>query len=539
MRFLSFFRHLFLLSAALWAGLSTGCIPADRWEIYDDSLNHDLYNNESPPTIVPVEFQMPATEPPALTSAAEKPIELSVEQAVMLALRNNLDLQVQQLSPVIVGTFEQIERGIFDPEFFAEAEYFDEKSSEISQSSGEQFNISGNEAGGAVGVRQLLPSGTTIEAVVAQDRITSDRAPEQQTARVGLSVTQSLLRGFGSAVNLVSVRQAELDFLASIDELQGFTEVLLADTETAYWNYVLAKEKIAIFEESLEVARKQREEIEQRIEVGILPEIEVAAARSEEALRVQALINARSQLEDRRLRLLRLISPGPYGHLDWAITTTSELRITPQSVTDLNDRLQLAEQSRPDLNEARLRLQQNRLETIVTRNGILPRLDLFIALGKTGFADTFPDSFREMNGDTYDLTAGVRLSHFLGNRAAQASNLAAFAAKQQAADAVANLRQLVHLDVRLAVNEVERTRQLIDASRATRIFQEKTVEAEKERFEVGASTVLQIAQAQRDLLLIQIAEIEAIVNYRIALVRLYLAEGSLLEYRGVRLADSP
>ena len=191
------------------------------------------------------------------------------------------------------------------------------------------------------------------------------------------------------------------------------------------------------------------------------------------------------------------------------------------------------------MNEARLRLQQNRLETIVTRNGILPRLDLFIALGKTGFADTFSDSFREMDGNTYDFTAGVRLSQFLGNRAAQASNLAAFAAQQQAVDAVANLRQLVHLDVRLAVNEVERTRQLIDASRATRIFQEKTVEAEKERFDVGASTALQIAQAQRDLLLIQIAEVEAIVNYRIALVRLYLAEGSLLEYRGVRLAGSP
>jgi outer membrane protein TolC len=538
MRFLSFSRYLFLLSAALWAGLSAGCTPVDRWEIYDNSLNRDTYKDESPPTIVPVEFQTPTTEPPALPSSAEKPIELSVEQAVMLALRNNLDLEVQQLSPVIVGTFEQIERGTFDPEFFAEAEYFDESSNEISRSSGELFSVSANEAGGGVGLRQLLPSGTTIEAVVAQDRITSDRAPELQTARVGLSVTQSLLRGFGSAVNLASVRQAELDTLASIDELQGFTQALLADTEIAYWNYVLANEKIAIFEESLEVAKKQREEIEQRIEVGILPEIEVAAARSEEALRVQALINARSQLEDRRLRILRLISPGPYGHLDWAITTTSELRITPQPITSLSDRLQLAEQSRPDLNEARLRLQQNRLETIVTRNGVLPRLDLFISLGKTGFADTFPDSFRELNGNTYDLTAGVRLSQFIGNRAAQASNLAAFAAQQQAADAVANLRQLVHLDVRLAVNEVERTRQLIDASRATRIFQEQTVEAEKERFDVGASTTLQIAQAQRDLLLIQIAEVEAIVNYRIALVRLYLAEGSLLEYRGVQLAGS-
>jgi outer membrane protein TolC len=47
-----------------------------------------------------------------------------------------------------------------------------------------------------------------------------------------------------------------------------------------------------------------------------------------------------------------------------------------------------------------------------------------------------------------------------------------------------------------------------------------------------------VAQAQRDLLVSQIAEVEAIVNYRIALVRLYLAEGSLLERRGIRFADS-
>ena len=46
-----------------------------------------------------------------------------------------------------------------------------------------------------------------------------------------------------------------------------------------------------------------------------------------------------------------------------------------------------------------------------------------------------------------------------------------------------------------------------------------------------------MAQAQRDLLASQIAEVEAIVNYRTALVNLYLAEGSLLERRGVRLGS--
>ena len=175
--------------------------------------------------------------------------------------------------------------------------------------------------------------------------------------------------------------------------------------------------------------------------------------------------------------------------------------------------------------------------TVLTRNGLLPRLEDFISLGKTGYADSFSRSFGELDGKTYDLLAGVRLSHLLGNRAAEARHLAARTSTDQARDAVANLAQLVRLDVRLAANELERVRQQIGASAATRALQEETLAAERERFEVGASTTLLVAQAQRDLLASQIAEIEAIVSYRIALVNLYLAEGSLLERRGVRLGS--
>jgi outer membrane protein TolC len=91
------------------------------------------------------------------------------------------------------------------------------------------------------------------------------------------------------------------------------------------------------------------------------------------------------------------------------------------------------------------------------------------------------------------------------------------------------------MDVRLAANEVERARRLIAASRTTRELQAQTVEAEKERFAVGSSTAILVAQAQRDLLGTQIAEVEALVNYRIALVRLYLAEGTMLERHGISM----
>jgi outer membrane protein len=100
-------------------------------------------------------------------------------------------------------------------------------------------------------------------------------------------------------------------------------------------------------------------------------------------------------------------------------------------------------------------------------------------------------------------------------------------------DALENLGRTIHLDVRLAVNEIERARQQIHASRVTRRSEEQTVQAEIERFNVGAGTALLVAQAQRDLLISQIAEVRAVINYRIALIRLFLAEGSLLARRGI------
>lgn len=110
----------------------------------------------------------------------------------------------------------------------------------------------------------------------------------------------------------------------------------------------------------------------------------------------------------------------------------------------------------------------------------------------------FPARLTNWTRNTYDLQAGVRLSRALGNRTAEARHLAADTSRQQAQEAVDNLRQLVQLDVRLKVDELERVRQQISATAATRALQEKTLFSEKERFEVGDSTTLLVSQAQRD-----------------------------------------
>jgi len=460
-------------------------------------------------------------------------LTLSVEEALFLALQHNRDLHVRRYGPVIAGSFELIESGVFDPELYAELQHDRERASEVARSTGERFGVTADETVAAAGVRKRLPSGTDVDVGVEYDRTTSSRTPEQQEVRLGLTVTQSLLRGFGPAVNLASVRQAEANARASRYELQGFVQSLLADTMIAYWNLVLAEEGIRIVERSLEVARKQRDAIEEQIQVGALPENEAAAARAEVAVREQALIEARSLVVERRLRLLRLVSPPPGGRLDRDVHTTTSPQADAQPIEDADERVLLALQMRPELKEARMRLEAHRFETIKTRNGLLPQLDAFIALGRTGYADSFNGALSGMGKNTYDATAGIRFSQILGNRTAEGEHVAAWASRYQAVEAIGNLEQLIRLDVLLALNEVDRARQQITASAATRALREQTVEAERERFRVGSSTTLLVAQAQRDLLESEIDEVRSVVAYRIALVNLYLAEGTMAQRHGI------
>lgn len=480
-----------------------------------------------------------APRPPTPTATSAVSLAaLSVEQAVLLALQNNQDLQVRSLSPVVAGTFERLERGAFDPEVFADAQYTKERASQTARATGQRFDVSGESSTVRLGVRQRLPTGTVVEAALGHQLDVSNRTPRQQQARLELTVTQALLRGFGPAVNLAAVDQAALEGEASLFELRGFVEALLASTELAYWAYVLATEEIAVYEGSVQLARQEEQDILQRVEVGVLPELELAAARAEVALRAQALIDAKSRREAARLSLVRLVRPDPGGDLAALVTAVSALEGAVSPLTDVTERCALAVRYRPDLGEARVRLRQGDLQTVVTRNGLLPRLDVFVALGKTGFDSRFGDAVGALGGPTYDVRAGLSLGYFLGHRAASAADVAARASARQAARAVENMAELVQLEVRLAANEVERARAQVQASAVTRDLQAEAVVAEKERFEVGSGTALQVARAQRDLLASQIAALRAVADYRAALVRLYQAEGTLLARRGVTVADA-
>jgi outer membrane protein TolC len=462
------------------------------------------------------------------------PLKVTINEAILLCLENNRSLVVQRLNPSIRQTFEDQERAVFDPATNADVSAGRVKGERLARSGSETEDFTNDFVDGIISLEQYFPTGTTVALEAGTQMDDSSLYDDSfYTTRLGMTVTQALLRGFGTDVNLARLQQTRLDTRMSEYELRGFTELLVAEVERTYWDYALARRQIEIVEESLKVARQQLNETKELIAVGRLARAELAAVQAEVAAQEQSLIEARANKESIRLQLLRLLNPAGPELWQREIDLIHQPTLPEIKLEDVQLHVDVSLRMRPILNEARLEIQRGDLELVRTRNGLLPLMDLFITLGKSGYANSFGESIRNINKDGYDALAGVKFDYPVFNRDAKALHRRALLTREEAQKALDNLSQLVEVDVRTAHIEVDRTKQQIAASSVTRRFDEEKLRTETEKLRVGKSTSFLVAQAQRDLLVSRIAEVRALANYLKALIELYRQDGSLLERRGI------
>ena len=472
-----------------------------------------------------------APPPPPISKG---PIKITIQDAILLSLENNRSLVVERLNPSIQQTFEDQERAVFDPEINAEISAGRMDAQRLGGSEEDTESFTTDTVDGALSLEQFFPTGTTVRlegtTIMTDSSLYNDSF---YATRLGMTVTQALLRGYGMDVNLARLRQARLETRFSEYELRGFTESLVAQVEKTYWDYALARRQIEIFEESLKLARQQLNDTKEMIRVGKLAEAELAASQAEVAAQEQGLINARSNMQTTRLQLLRLLNPPGPGLWNREVYLIHQPTLPEIKLDDVGLHVAVAMRMRPDLNEARLGVLRDDLELVITKNGLLPVMNLFITLGKTGYADSFGGAFSDITEDSYDAFVGARFQYPIYNRDAKARHQQALLSRDQGEKALENLSQLVDVDVRTVYIEVNRAKQQISASSATRKFDEEKLRIETEKFRVGRSTNFLVAQAQRDLLVSRIAEVQALANYLKALIDLYRLDGSLLERRGI------
>ncbi|MGD8522619.1 MAG: TolC family protein [Desulfobacterales bacterium] len=489
------------------------------------------------PAETAVHMALEPTEQPeeiAAQTVPPGPLKVTIKDAILFCLENNRSLVVQRLNPEIQQTFEDQERAVFDPTINAEVSGGRIEGERLERSGSETEDFKTDTAEGIISLEQYFPTGTAVALETSTQMNDSSLYDDSfYSTRLGMTVTQALLRGYGTDVNLARLQQARLDTRMSEYELRGFTESLVAEVERTYWDFALARRQIEIVEESLKVARQQLNETKELIAVGRLAKAELAAVQAEVAAQEQALIEARANQESIRLQLLRLLNPAGPGIWQREVDLIHQPTLPKIKMDDVELHVAVAMRMRPILNEARLEILRGDLEIVQTQNGLLPLLDLFITLGKSGYADSFGDSISNISKDSHDAQAGLRFDYPIFNRDAKAQHRRAMLDREQAQKALENLVQLVEVDVRTVYIEVNRTKQQIAASSVTRMFDEEKLRTETEKLRVGKSTSFLVAQAQRDLLVSRIAEVRALANYLKALIDLYRQDGSLLERRGI------
>ncbi|MGA1876044.1 MAG: TolC family protein [bacterium] len=492
-------------------------------------------------------------------------LSLSLEDAVLLALKRNRDLKVQTVLPKIKETLIEEAKSPFDLDMSLEIKAGKDKTRSLSTSSDSTEQdpqdsqdpdlddfifklrnalISAEEetetqtTEGVFEISKLFSTGTKLQLELKSHyldkeslTIYSDQfsIPSEGTGYAtsgSLTITQSLLKDRGRKINLSLVDQAEIDHKISLYELQQYIIDLVAKVQKTYWDLILAEKTLHIRRKSMELANQQLVETEERIRVGKQAESEAVAAQAEVAEGKGKLIDAESAMVQKRLDFLLLLNPEIDILWDQGVELTTPPEPPPIDSGDIQNHISTAFRLRPDLNQTYLNLQKGDLEVVRTQNGLLPRLDFFFILKRIANGPSFPSSFDEF--DDYGYTAGLTLSRPWGNRTAESQSQQANLERLQYRESIESLKQEIQVEVRKALSEIQRYHEQVAASEANRRWQEEKLKVEQEKFRLGRSTNLLVFQAQRDLIEAEVNKITAAINQIKASIDLQVAKGTLL-----------
>ena len=544
-------RHSLCAVAAVgaWVGL-TGCASIDSggFENYEHSaIAHQQAIESGAATQTSVQELSSALPPGSahtntkfqgqLTSTG-KVIDLSLSDALVLGLKNNPSLLVQRFNPALSQERIEAQRGAFDPTLTAGVQ----ASKNRVPTSGGYVTASGGYIPGSrhfatidsghanVGVGEKLPTGTTIAATLSPTLNDGENGGGQSsTVNGSITVTQALLQGGNLQANLAGIENARIGKKISDYQLRGEALTITDDVVQAYWAYVLARQNVQILKTALRVAQQQENQTKELIRVGRTSPAELAPSVAQTAVTKEQLVSAVGSMKIARLSLLSLIAPTDRPFWKDQLQLTTPPYIPGGPIAPLKEHTELALKMSPVLNQTRLQIEQGDLSVIQTRNGLLPVLNMFITMGKTGYAESFGPAAQNLNGSAYQLVGGLSFNYPIFNRTPTANYQSAVLSRDQEEAALANTVRSVELSVRTAYIQAQTDKQQISATAATTAAQAETLRATQGEFKVGESTAILVSLAQSNLLAAQLAQAQANVAYLDALSTLYLQEGSLLE----------
>ena len=491
-----------------------------------------------------------------LTGETPSRVLLSLEAAVLAAVRNNLDIETARIGKSITAADIERAEAAFDWVVGAGAGFdrIDQPSVGILfPGSGSGSTVIPNVTNQRnwsfdAGVSRALESGGTLSLTARSSRIdnldsdlyTPDPA---WSSAVALGLTQPLLRGFGTETALAEIRLAQNRDSVAREALRAQLLDIVARTEQAYWALVSARARLVSAEWLVTVGEEVRDVLAKRREFdATLAEYANAVATVE--ARKSVVLESRRRLSEAGNALKAIIN-------DPALPLGGEADVVPADApsdapftADLRKAIETAIARAPSIQQALVAIDSASVGVAVADDGRLPQLDLAAEISWFGLRDDFGDSYSDIAaGDFVNYAAGLRFSQALGNRAAESAYRQARLRRSQAAVDYERAVQSTVLAVKNALTDCVSYRQLVEQNRVFRLAQAENLRAllvDEKTLAALTPEFLQLKfQLQNGLAVAEDQYFASLVGYQNALAELARAMGTGLEQKRIEIDETP
>ena len=230
---------------------------------------------------------------------------------------------------------------------------------------------------------QLLPSGTSF--FVSLNGLRSSSTQESLlfnpavATRMSMGFNQPLLSGFGRKPNLRFLLVARNNENVSGAIFRAQLTQTIVEVENAYWDMAQFQENVKVAEQSLATAQRLYEDSKEEADIGALAPLDVISAQTAVAASQRDLVIARTNLQIQETTLKNLLSKQIDSELESVEVVTTDPLPEPQDsdIPPLQDALADAYKNRSDLQIAQMNLQNEQISTQYTANNLLPTGNIF------------------------------------------------------------------------------------------------------------------------------------------------------------------
>ena len=496
-----------------------------------------------------------------VAASAPQVRRLTADDAVKLALENNLGIRVARIDPQIQDFNILGARTAWSPSFTTTLQSnSNDAPNQSFLAGGQGTRTSTDQFASNIGVTQLLPWGGTYEVGWDTSRLNSNNSfatfSPQLRSSLALNYNQPLLRNWSIDNTrqqvLISTKNREISDVA----LRQTIVVTTRTVRNAFWDLAFAIASLGVQTQSLDLAQESLRNTRARVEIGTTPPIDIVEAEAEVARRQEAVIVAQGRIATAEDALRALV-------FDPAMPDFWTLRIEPAElpafqpiVVDAEGAVRNALSRRTDLDQARKTIEANDINIRFFRNQTLPDVTANINYGLQGLGGTFLErgsgpfgpgtgdvtgssqrSFVTVLSDLFanqypSWTAALNISYPLGTSQSDA-NLARERLEQSRAQTQLRNQELqVATQVRVAARQVQTNQQRVESSRSARQLAERRLDAEQRKFEAGTSTSFLVFQAQRDLSEARNNELQNVLDFHRSVVDLETVQDAPLQGGG-------